>query len=235
MIQAERSYIAPDYGFSSELLSYLVERNLSAGERLPSTEKLAEELGISLGKLREQLEVARELGLVEIKPKVGVTINAFSFFHSIRTGMRYAVLQSPKLFMQIGEVRNHIEASFWREAVERLQEPDKRYLQQLIEQAWEKLEGDPIQIPHLEHRELHLTIFSRLENVFVRGLIEAYWDAYEAVGLNLYADYAYLKVVWEYHTQMVEAILEDRVEEGFRILVKHSEMISQRDDLTPST
>ncbi len=37
----------------------------------------------------------------------------------------------------------------------------------------------------------HLTIFKHLENPFVLGLLEAYWDAYEAVELNRYADYRY--------------------------------------------
>jgi hypothetical protein len=42
------------------------------------------------------------------------------------------------------------------------------------------------------------------------GLLEAYWDAYEAVELNTYADYAYLQEVWRYHERIVEAICHRR-------------------------
>ena len=62
-----------------------------------------------------------------------------------------------------------------------------------------KLSQDRIQIPHPEHRAFHLTIYSRLHNPFVLGLLEAYWDGYEAVELNTYADYGYLQEVWSYH------------------------------------
>ena len=49
----------------------------------------------------------------------------------------------------------------------------------LVEQAWEKLRGTPIHIPQYEHRQLHLSIYQRLDNPFVSGILEAYWDAYE--------------------------------------------------------
>jgi DNA-binding FadR family transcriptional regulator len=230
MIDPTSPRVSSEYRLSSELLTYLVERNLTPGQRLPSIDKLAGDLEISVGKLREQLEVARELGLVDIKPKVGITVNPFSFFHSIRTALRYAINKNPGLFSQIGELRNKIEAAFWWDAVSGLEQIDKQYLCQLVERAREKLEGEPIQIPHLEHRELHLTIFSKVDNIFVRGFMEAYWDAYEAIGLNVYADFAYLKQVWEYHSQMVEAINLGDFDRGHRILVKHTELISQRKD-----
>ena len=54
----------------------------------------------------------------------------------------------------------------------------------LIERALEKLRGTPVQVPHEEHRKLHLMIYSRLDNPFVTGILEAYWDAYEAVGFK---------------------------------------------------
>ena len=68
--------------------------------------------------------------------------------------------------------------------------------------------------PHAEHRALHLTIFRRLNNPFVRGLLEAYWEAYEAVGLSLYSDFHYLREVWTYHDQIVAAITAGDVIQG---------------------
>jgi DNA-binding GntR family transcriptional regulator len=51
---------------------------------------------------------------------------------------------------------------------------DQAELQALIQRAFEKLDGHPIQIPHSEHRQLHLTIYSRLNNPFVNGVLEAF-------------------------------------------------------------
>jgi DNA-binding FadR family transcriptional regulator len=212
---------------SSELLEYLSQRSGGGGERLPAIPNLAGELGISPGKLREQLEVARELGMVEVKPKTGIRTLGYSFYPAVRTSLRYALSLNPRNFEKFGELRSHLEAAFWEEAVLRLQPEDKERLRELVERSWEKLRGRPIQIPHAEHRALHLAIYSRLENPFVRGLLEAYWDAYEAVGLALYADYRYLTEVWRYHERIVEAIEKDDLEGGHRALVEHTGLLSE--------
>jgi DNA-binding FadR family transcriptional regulator len=93
--------------------------------------------------------------------------------------------------------------------------------------AWDKLSEPRIQIPFQEHRELHLTIYRRLDNPFVVGLLEAYWDAYEAVELNTYADLAYLQAVWRYHEAIVAAICGE-VAEGKRLLVEHMQLLNAR-------
>lgn len=215
----------------SEFLIYLAEEAFEPGTRLPAIQELSKRLKISTGKLREQLEVARQLGLVEIRPKTGIRILEYSFNQTLQTSLNYALALDQAHFYLFGVLRNHVEASFWHEAVRLLQPEDKEYLQNLLESAWEKLRGNPIQIPHFEHRELHMTIYSRLENLFVVGILEAYWEAYESVGLNVYADYAYLQSVWTYHSEMVQAILNGEEEEGFQALVEHTGLLHNRPEL----
>jgi DNA-binding FadR family transcriptional regulator len=217
----------------SELLNYMAFRGPQPGERLPSIRDLASELGISTGKLREQLEVARSLGLVEVRPKTGTRVLDYSFVDSLKTGLLYRLARDPDAFEAFGELRNHVEAAFWHEAVSRLTPEDRVELGQLIGLAWEKLRGRPIQIPHQEHRQLHLVIFRRLENEFVRGLLEAYWEAYEAVGLNVYNDYRYLEEVWQYHEAMVKAIDAGDFAAGYRALVEHAGLLSRRPEMSP--
>ncbi|NIM93943.1 MAG: FCD domain-containing protein [Anaerolineales bacterium] len=216
---------------SSELLNYLARNAKTPGTRIPAIQELAVELDISTGKLREQLEVARQLGMVEVKPKTGIRTLEFSFSEALKASLLFALAVDEEYFYQFGMLRNHIEASFWYEAVGLLHPVDKKKLEVLIQEAWAKLHGEPIQIPHQEHRELHLTIYSRLENPFVVGLLEAYWDAYEAVGLNLYTDYAYLREVWTYHRQMVDAILEDDEDAGYQALVAHTGLLQNRPEI----
>ena len=120
---------------SSEFMNYLVEQNAEPGTRLPPINDLAVMLGISSGKLREQLEVARELGLVEVRPKTGIRVRSFSFFPTVQTGLRFAMALDRSYFSQYSRLRNQTEASFWHEAVELLQADDKAYLKELMEQA----------------------------------------------------------------------------------------------------
>jgi DNA-binding FadR family transcriptional regulator len=60
-------------------------------------------------------------------------------------------------------------------------------------------------------------------------LLEAYWDAYEAVGLNVFTGgLSYLEDVWEYHAQMVEAICNNDYEAGYQALIQHTDLLYHR-------
>jgi DNA-binding FadR family transcriptional regulator len=179
--------------------------------------------------LREQLEVARALGLVEVRPRLGTRRKEFSFTPAIRQSLGYALALNNEHFRKYSELRNHVEAAFWFEAVQKLTAEDKNELQTLISRAFDKLQGAQIQVPHEEHRNLHLLIFSRLENPFVTGILEAYWEAYESVGLNVFAGgYEYLQEVWRYHKQMVDAICTGAYEEGHNALIAHTDLLYHR-------
>jgi DNA-binding FadR family transcriptional regulator len=212
----------------NDFLRYLADHAGEPGSKLPSMTELSETLGISISKLREQMEVARALGLVEIRPRTGIQTRPYSLFPGLRTSIRYALSTGEASFQEIKDLREHLEMSFWDKAVQALTEEDKEKLSQLIRKAWTMLHGNPIQIPHAEHRQLHLTIFSRLENKFVQGILETYWDAYETIGLNMYTDYSYLEDVWKYHEQMVEAIHVGDHKRGFEALVDHFAILATR-------
>lgn len=221
-------------GLPSDFLTYLAQEAFQPGTRLPAIQDLAKSLGISTGKLREQLEIARQMGIVEIRPKTGIRTLPYSFYPMLRTSLLFALALDQNYFHQFGILRNYMEASFWREAVTLLRPEDIQNLKKLCDQAWKKLRGRPIQIPHQEHRELHLSFYSRLENTFVTGILEAYWEAYETVGLNVYEDYAYLQAVWTYHEEMVQAIIDGDLENGHRALIEHTNLLQNRSEIAAS-
>jgi DNA-binding FadR family transcriptional regulator len=213
----------------SEFMRYLAHYDDSNGQGLPALSKLSQELGISMTSLREQLEVARALGLVAVKPRTGTKRLPYSFCPAVRQSLKYALALDNNIFRKYSELRTHIESAYWHQAVLLLTEEDKQELQTLLKRAKEKLAGSPIQIPHEEHRELHLKIFQKLDNPFVTGLLEAYWEAYEAVGLNVFAGgLGYLEEIWEYHTQMVEAICNGDYEAGYQALLQHTDLLYHR-------
>jgi DNA-binding FadR family transcriptional regulator len=218
----------------SDLLRYIVARGFHPGDRLPSLEELSAELKISVGKLREQLEVARAIGLVGVRPRTGIRLEEYSFLPAVRSSLMFALASDPSHFQAFSALRVHLESCFWHEAVALLTPEDHAHLRALVDAAWAKLNGAPIQIPHAEHRDLHLTIFSRLDNPFVKGLLEAYWEAYEAVGLSVYSDYQYLREVWTYHADMVSALIAGDLEKGYRLLTEHTGLLRHRDGTQPA-
>ncbi|MGD8552717.1 MAG: FCD domain-containing protein [Anaerolineales bacterium] len=217
----------------SEFLDYLASCPGSIDGKLPPMTELAQTLGMSISKLREQIEVARTLGWVEVRPRLGIETRDFSPAAALSVSMRFALAKDRSYFDQIEELREVIEANYWHQAVQALNEGDKKDLVDLMERAWTLLKGEPVQIPHEEHRQLHLTIFSRLENEFVKGFLHAYWDAYESVGLNVFTDYPYLEAVWEHHQVMVDAILDKNLDIGHQALVEHFGILHRRPGSTP--
>ncbi|MBX3013367.1 MAG: FadR family transcriptional regulator [Caldilineaceae bacterium] len=212
----------------SEFIHHLLTAASKPGDRLPSLNELSTELGLSVGKLREQMEVARVLGLVEVSPRRGIVRAEYNFLHSVRLSLLTALTIDRTYFDAFSSLRSHLEVAYWHEAVALLTQEDKEHLCALIATAWAKLNHPRAQIPYQEHREFHLTIFRRLENPFVLGLLEAYWDAYEAVELNTYADYRYLEKVWQYHERIVDAICANDYELGQVLLVEHMRLLSNR-------
>ena len=223
MILRER--VSPEI---SEFLRYLASHP-EAESSLPSLNELSRELGISVAGLREQLEVARALGLVEVRPRTGTRRLDYSFAPAVKQSLTYALALNQNYFEKYSELRIHIETAYWDEAVILLTEDDKRELQNIITHAFDKLRGNPVQVPHEEHRKLHLLIYCRLNNPFVTGLLEAYWEAYEAVGLNMYAgSMDYLEEVWGYHKTMVESICNGNYAAGRKALVTHIDLFAHR-------
>ena len=227
------------YQPATEFLDYLVastQNNLAEADskQLPSLQEMSKEIGVSVATLREQLEVAKVLGLVEVRPRTGIRRLPYTFSPAVRQSLSYAIQIDLRHFDEFSDLRNQIEAAYWDHAVRLLTLEDHANLQSLVEQAWLKLRGQPVQIPHIEHRRLHLGIYHRLQNPFVNGILEAYWDAYEAVGLNLFADYAYLTEVWTYHQQMVDAICQGNPRAGFQALIEHKDLLHHRPQLLPA-
>lgn len=225
---------SPPINLDSELLEYMVERGFQPGDRLPSLSDLqsGEHLGVSISKVREQLEVARALGLVEVRSKTGTRMKDYSFTPAVRLSLFFALAQDLRHFEQFSELRNHVEATFWHEACARLEPQDLDALREILNAAKAKLNGNHreghIQIPNREHRAFHLTIFRRLENPFVTGILEAYWDAYEAVELHRYADYDYLQRVWDYHARILDAITAGDFEHARILFVEHTQLIQSQ-------
>lgn len=214
---------------SSEFIEYLLSHTKENPEdmSLPSLNELSNSLGISVARLREQLEAAKTLGLVDVRPRTGIRLLPYSFYNSVWRSLSYAIELDYQYFGTFASLREHIELAYWNEAVQQLTEEDHQALKILINQAWEKLRGIPVRVPHEEHRELHLLIYRRLDNPFVLGILESYWSAYEAVGMSLYTDIKYLEDVWAYHEKMVNSICLGDFKAGYDALAQHADLLHQ--------
>ncbi len=214
-----------DFDLDSDLLDFLVQQH-QPGDRLPTISELqAKHLGLSVSKLREQLEVARALGFVEVRSKTGMKMRAYSFAPAVSLSLRYALALDWHYFEQFTALRNRIEAAFWDDACKTLTSDDFQIMRDCVDAARRKLQSENIRIPNDEHRTFHLTVFSHLDNPFVTGILEAYWDAYKAVEVHRYHDYADLIQVWDYHARIVAALETGDIAGAKALFVEHTQLI----------
>jgi len=211
----------------SEFLNYLAA-NDREDDRIPPLAELSRKLGVSIAILREQMEVARALGLVEVKPKTGIRRLPYTFKPAVKKSLTYAISTDQAYFSLYADLRKHVEQVYWLEAVALLTPKDHDLLRSFIQRAKDKLDAVPAQIPHSEHREFHLAFYRRLNNPFVLGLLETYWELYEEVGLNVFTDFNYLQKVWKYHETIVDAICNGDLMAGYQALSDHMDLLQQR-------
>jgi DNA-binding FadR family transcriptional regulator len=149
----------------------------------------------------------------------------YDFAPAVRLSLFFALAQDLSNFEHFSQLRTHVEIAFWHEACERLTAEDTTAMRACIDQAWKKLNGEWIHIPNQEHREFHLRIFRHLENPFVLGILEAYWDAYDAIELNRYADYDYLEQVWQYHERILNEICKGDFQAAQQAFIQHTQLL----------
>jgi DNA-binding FadR family transcriptional regulator len=217
----------------SELLKYLASIPENGEQRIPPLSELSHILGVSVASLREQLEVARLLGIVEIKPKAGIRLTRYELKPAVIASLTYAVEANSQQFQHVSNLRKNLEAAYFVEAVQLLSTSDKEELVNLVKRAQQKLRSIPSQLPNIEHREFHLLIYRRLTNPLVLSLLESYWELYRMTGLEIYPELNYVDRVWQYHGRIVEQIRAGNFTQGLQILLEHMDLISQRERQAP--
>jgi DNA-binding FadR family transcriptional regulator len=181
---------------------------------------------MSVSSLREQMELARTLGLIEAHPRSGIKLQPYSFKPAVIRSLAYAIMSNKKAFDEYSDLRKNLEKAYFPKAVRLLSSENIFQMQVLVKQAKNKLGSNPIQIPHQEHRQFHLSMYINLGNDFVTSLLEAYWMMYESVRLDLYTDLAHLIKVWNYHERIVNLINDGQFDQSYEFLVEHMELIT---------
>lgn len=214
--------------YLNAFLEYLTNHQNQDDSRLPSLSEISKVTRMSIPSLREQMEVARALGFVEVKPKTGIRKNKYRFTPAVTASLSYVIKNDSGMFDKFSDLRKHIESSYFEEAAALLVEEDINRLEQLIQEARAKLMYKPVEIPFFEHRNFHMLMYSRLDNPFVIGLLEAYWQMYEETGLNRYSDMEYQIRVWNYHEKIVETIHHGEISNSRKMLLEHMILLQQR-------
>ena len=212
----------------SEFIDYLVTHERHGSKRLPPLSQISEETHLGVGKLREQMAVAKALGLIEAAPRRGIEALGYDFLPAVRASLEAGMALDESCFLKFADLRMSLESSFWVDAVASMTDDDLKRLERLCQDARAKLNGTPTEIPRGEHREFHLTVFRKLGNPFVLALLTAYWDVYQTVAPKYYEDLTHLREIWVYHQSIVDALKEGDVTQSLKQHIKHMHLLEIR-------
>ncbi len=195
------------------LLNYLADATKN-NQEIPSIAELSNILGISIASVREQLEVARQLGFVEVRPRTGIQCKEFSFAPLLNLGMAFGLRKEPNLVSDYIDLRAHLEMSYFDKAISLLADEQFDYMQFLVDVAFRKLQRKPAIIPVEEQSEYHLTIFRPLANKVLTNLLEVYWDLASVYGGKLFNDLDEMLSAWSKRQFIVDALREKQFDLG---------------------
>jgi len=217
----------------SDFLTYLAGIPESGDQRIPPLAELSKTLGVSVATLREQLMAAKLLGIVEVKPKSGIRKKSFDISSILKNSLTYAIGANSCSFHLFSDLRKHLEGAYFLEAVQLLTGEDLDELSTLVAEGKAKINSYPGQNPVAEYRKFHLLIYKRLNNEYLNGILESYWEFYRLAGFEISPDHTYIDRIWQYHAAILENLRSKKFNEALVLLKEHMELINQREKVIP--
>lgn len=209
----------------------IVEESLEKGDALPAQVKIAEELGVSRGSVREAVRALESLGIIEVRHGEGLFVGSVNF-DAMLDILLFGVLLEPENLWELYQLREFLESSLVGSIVDRLTGADIERCRAILDEWEETLRQDRSHTSH--DREFHQVLYGSAGNQLVQKIVDISWVAYsisEAKVLELNEenfDLPTREKDLHLHRQLLEAIARgDRVE-ARKMMLRHFEGIHAR-------
>jgi GntR family transcriptional repressor for pyruvate dehydrogenase complex len=209
-----------------QLKEYILNQQLSPGERLPSEAELCEIFNVSSGTIREALHMLEHDGVVDIKkgPGGGMFVSEGNFFQVIES-IFYALRWEQISFESLMETRKTLEDRIARLAAKRATKMDITELGAILK----KMEA-----PNTDHAQFvqcdtdfHVCLAKAAKNKILMMFMAAVKELHNRV-----VDYETLHddlfpVAIRFHRNIYEAVAKKQPEEAAAAMVAHLEYFEE--------
>ncbi|NPA90931.1 MAG: FadR family transcriptional regulator [Chloroflexi bacterium] len=159
-----------------QLKEYIIASGLRPGDRLPTEEDLARQLGVSRTAVREALRALEALGIISVRHGAGRFVQEFSF-QPILDNLAYSILYDLHTFEELLEVREKLEAGFLEEVVAGLTPDTLAELRHIVARMQEKVARNaPKEALMEEDMCFHRALYANVNNRLLFKLLEIFWD-----------------------------------------------------------
>jgi GntR family transcriptional repressor for pyruvate dehydrogenase complex len=166
---------------TDQLISFILEKDLQPGEKLPSQQKLMEKLQVGRSTVREALKGLAAMGIVDMKAGYGTFVKKLDSTSVIRPDLLALVIDKG-LTEQLLEAREIIEPEIVYLAAQRATDDDLAAIQGVLDKCEEAIRaGEPVYrlssefhraMTEAAHNEILLMFMDSILNLLVeRGLL----------------------------------------------------------------
>ena len=197
------------------LRKYILDNEMTTGDKLPSETELSNTLHISRASIREGMKSLESMGIIRTLHGKGRYIRDFNYDQMIES-MTYNLQVHFKDFQEVVQVRSVLESYFLLEAYKQMTEEDFGELDGLVDQMEEDVrKGVSYSELAQTHTAFHKSLYRHINNRLLDSLISMF-----ATFQRLYSSRRHdnEKLIKD-HRDLVEALRkgdEERIRENLR-------------------
>jgi DNA-binding FadR family transcriptional regulator len=170
----------------ADIMELILDRDLDAGDPMPTESELSEVLGVGRNTLRESLKVLQALGVIEIRHGFGMFV-APSNFDALADGLtfrgRLSLRHEGLEALQLVDIRQALESGLIGASIAGVSQAELL----LIEGAVARMEELALQGETFTEAdaEFHRLLFEPLGNDLLMNLMSVFWKVYRKIHLEI--------------------------------------------------
>jgi len=199
------------------IMHIISERNLKPGDPLPPESKIASEIGISRGTVREAVRSMRALGIIQAKQGAGLFVGDISLT-ALRQILVFGAKHNLKLLLDLFQIRTWLEVAAIELATNQLRDEELSELERCL-YTW-KLALEKNRSVTSHDRQFHRLLYGCLGNQLLMRLLETFWDVFEEFAIEDVRQDPAPEVSYHDHVRLFEAVRQRDATRAKNILLE---------------
>ncbi|MCD6123461.1 MAG: FadR family transcriptional regulator [Spirochaetales bacterium] len=209
----------------------IIDEKLKPGDPLPVQGKISEELGVSIGSVREAVKALESLGIVEVRHGNGLFVRGLNL-DAVMDVLSFSLIFDPSTLKDFILLRQLWESSLVPDVVKNIKDENINSCKAILVKWAKKVQQD---LPdHEEDHAFHQILYSTLNNKLLLKLVDVFWQSFQYAESQLFSsERLNLKIAdrrktLNDHIKILKAIEEKDVKTAQTLLYNHFEGIKKR-------
>lgn len=215
--------VTTDKVVAERLKQWIIENELKAGEKLPTEQRLSEELGVARHTLREGIKRLTQLGIVGSRAGSGLYISEINFDNVAE----YMLFLKQRGYISIGDVcsvRITLECRGAREAAVHIDEEHIEGLKKIVDEMEQSCASGDFNSYVQQDLAFHMMLADSTRNHLFSGIITALQQVFQEQMNSL--DEATANNSLKQHKEILHAVMEHDADLAELKMKKHLEDVA---------